>query len=146
MPDPRQGIHVHVCQALHGTNERKLVARDLARSLEGGAGNVNALHDARLDGTRGLHELDLLGKHLGGVLGANGLHGIEDIKPGIDGILDSGHPRLGIELGDLSLTEAADMVDAVDALLPSCARSPRARCHPHCCKCWCMPEPSRERA
>lgn len=82
---------------------------------KGGAGNVNALHDARLDGTRGLHELDLLGKHLGGVLGANGLHGIEDIKPGIDGILDSGHPRLGIELGDLSLTEAADMVDAVDA-------------------------------
>lgn len=36
MPDPRQGIHVHVCQALHGANERKLVARDLARSLEGG--------------------------------------------------------------------------------------------------------------
>ena len=102
-------------QALNGADERKFVTRDLARSLEGCTGNVDSLHDARLNGTRGFHELDLLGKHFGRVLGPDGLHGVENLETRIDCVMDGCHSRFGTELRDLSLAKAADMVDARNA-------------------------------
>lgn len=114
MADPGQRIHIHVGQALDGADQREVVGGDLAGALEGRAGHVDALHHAGLDGLGGLHELDLLRQYLRGMFGADGLHGVQHLEAGIDGILDGGHAGLGVEVGDLAFAEAADVVDAGD--------------------------------